>query len=110
MRAPFLLLALALVLSGTGFSAHARSVIVKDGKSLAAALQKARADKRIRHIQLASGSYELAAPIVIDEALSGTAEKPFVLSAAPGARPVLSGATSLPALDWQPWQDGVWRA
>lgn len=110
MKSPFLLAALAFVLSGAGLGAHASSVTVRDSKSLAAALQKARADKRIRHIQLASGSYELAAPIVIDEALSGTAQRPFVLAAAPGARPVLSGATSLPALDWKPWQDGVWRA
>lgn len=108
MRAGPLLLALAVVLSGVG--AHAKSVTVRDGKSLAAALQQARADKRIRQIRLASGRYELAAPIVIDEALSGTADAPFVLSAAPGARAVLSGATRLPALDWQPWQDGVWRA
>lgn len=108
MMAGPLLLALAVVLSGVG--AHAKSVTVRDGKSLAAALQQARADKRIRQIQLASGRYELAAPIVIDEALSGTAAAPFVLSATPGAVAVLSGATSLPALDWQPWQDGVWRA
>ena len=83
---------------------------VKDAKSLEAALQRARADKHIRHIELASGHYELAAPIVIDEALSGSAGKPFVLAAAPGARVVLSGATSLPALRWEAWKDGIWRA
>src|SRR6185369_11118108 len=32
------------------------------------------------------------------------------LAAAPGARVVLTGATRLPALDWKPWHDGVWRA
>jgi hypothetical protein len=110
MRAGKLLLVLALVLGGAGVGAHAKSVTVRDGPSLAVALQQARADKRIREIRLASGHYELAAPLVIDEALSGTAQAPFVLAAAPGARAVLSGATSLPALDWQPWQGGIWRA
>jgi hypothetical protein len=110
VNAKALLLALTLGLSGIPAGAHALTVTVRDGKSLAAALQKARADKRIRQIELAGGSYELAAPIVIDEALSGTAEAPFVLAAAPGAQVVLSGATRLPALRWEAWQDGVWRA
>jgi hypothetical protein len=104
-----LLLALVFTLGGTGVDAHAKSVTVRDGPSLAAALQQARADRRIRQIQLASGHYALTAPIVIDEALSGSAEKPFELAAAPGARPVLSGALPLPALAWQPWQNGIWR-
>jgi hypothetical protein len=108
MKLRALLLALTLLLSGAG--AAARTVTVKDAKSLAAALQQARADKRITGIELASGRYELAAPLRIDEALSGTAERPFVLAAAPGARAVLSGALPLPALRWEPWQDGIWRA
>jgi hypothetical protein len=110
MKARALLFSLAIALVGAGVGAHAKRLTVTDGQSLAAALQQARADKRIRHIQLATGRYELAAPLVIDEALSGTTGAPFVLAAAPGARPVLSGATSLPALAWQPWRDGVWRA
>ncbi|SFV13287.1 right-handed parallel beta-helix repeat-containing protein [Pseudoduganella namucuonensis] len=93
-----------------GDASGAGKVAVRDGKSLAAALRRARADRRIRHIELAAGTYELAAPLLIDERLSGGAGAPFVLSAAPGARPVLSGATRLPALRWQPWRDGVWRA
>jgi len=104
------LLVLAFAAGGAGAAARAVSVTVKDGKSLAAALQRAHADPRIRHIQLASGTYELAAPVVIDEALSGTADDPFVLAAAPGARAVLTGATRLPALRWEPWKGGVWRA
>jgi PDZ domain/Right handed beta helix region len=110
MRVGYFLLVLTLTLSGMSTPARAATVTVKDAKSLAAALQQARADKRIRHIQLASGRYELAAPIVIDEALSGTAGAPFVIAAAPGARAVLSGATSLPALRWEAWKDGIWRA
>lgn len=90
--------------------ARAETLVVEDARSLAQALDKARADKRIRRIELAAGRYALHAPIVIDEALSGTAADPFVITAAPGARAVLSGATPLPALRWQPWKNGIWRA
>ncbi|WP_428312903.1 right-handed parallel beta-helix repeat-containing protein [Hydrocarboniphaga sp.] len=111
MKARSLLPVMAfVVLSGVGTTARAETVTVKDAKSLAAALVQARADPQIRRIELAAGDYELAAPLLIDEALSGTADAPFVLTAAPGARAVLSGATRLPALDWQPWKNGVWRA
>ncbi|KQW43635.1 hypothetical protein ASD88_16440 [Pelomonas sp. Root662] len=101
-----LLLTLAVLAGG----AQAETLTVKDSSSLEAALLKARSDKRIRRIELASGRYALAAPIVIDETLSGTAQQPFVLAAAPGAQPVLSGATPLPALRWERWKDGLWRA
>ncbi len=107
MRAGALLLALALVVSASG--AAAQAVTVHDASSLAAALDQARADKRIRRIELASGTYELAAPIVIDATLSGTAGDPFVLAAAPGAKAVLTGATRLAALDWTAWKNGIWR-
>jgi hypothetical protein len=106
MRTRTLLLALAVLAGG----AQAETLAVKDASSLEAALLQARADKRIRRIELASGRYALAAPIVIDEALSGTADEPFVIAAAPGAQPVLSGAMPLPALRWERWQDGLWRA
>jgi hypothetical protein len=33
-----------------------------------------------------------------------------VLAAEPGARAVLTGASDLPPLRWEAWQDGVWRA
>lgn len=106
MRMKSLLLTLAVLVCG----AQADALTVKDAKSLESALQRARTDKRIRRIELAAGNYQLSAPIVIDEALSGTADEPFVLAAAPGAQPVLSGATSLPALRWERWKDGLWRA
>lgn len=86
------------------------SVTVSDGKSLSAALRRARADRRVGHIVLAAGVYRLAAPLTIDERLSGSEAAPFELSAAPGVRVVLSGARQLPALHWQAWRDGVWRA
>lgn len=110
MKAQALLPVLALVVGGVGTAARAETVTVRDARSLAAALEQARADPRIRRIELAAGRYELAAPLLIDETLSGTASAPFVLTAAPGARAVLSGATRLSALDWQPWRNGVWRA
>jgi hypothetical protein len=90
--------------------AFAETIRVKDAKSLSAALDKARADKRITRIELAPGTYALAAPIVLDEGLSGTTAQPFVLAGAPGARPVLTGTEDLPKLHWQPWRDGTWRA
>ncbi|MBW8845430.1 MAG: right-handed parallel beta-helix repeat-containing protein [Burkholderiales bacterium] len=106
MKIKALMATLAVLVCGV----QAQALTVRDAKSLEAALQRARSDKRIRHIELASGNYELAAPLVIDEALSGTAADPFVLTAASGARAVLSGATSLPALRWEAWKDGIWRA
>ncbi len=106
MRLMTLLLTMAVLACG----AQADALTVKDAKSLETALQRARTDKRIHRIELAAGNYQLSAPIVIDEALSGTADEPFVLAAAPGAQPVLSGAMSLPALRWEAWKDGIWRA
>lgn len=107
MRARIMLLA-ALLTALAG--AHADTVNVRDARALTAALEQARTDKRITRIELAAGTYELPAPIVIDERLSGTATTPFVLAGAPGARVVLSGAQRLAALDWQAWQGGIWRA
>jgi len=114
MRLAVVLLALACTLAGAAAAPVANTagaaVTVRDGKSLEAALQHARGDRRIRRITLAAGTYELAAPLVIDERLSGSEGAPFVLAATPHARVMLSGAVHLPALDWQPWRDGLWRA
>jgi hypothetical protein len=102
--------ALVATMGVLGPGARAETLKVRDARSLQAALAKARADRRIDRVELAAGTYELAAPIVIDERLSRRAGRPFVLTGAPGVRPVLSGAVALPALDWAPWQDGIWRA
>lgn len=111
MKARVPLLAVLTLAAGlAGAAPRADTLVVSNGSALSAALHKARIDKRIRRIELAPGTYELAAPIVIDEALSGTSEAPFVLAGAPGARAVLSGAAALPALEWAPWKDGIWRA
>lgn len=90
---------------------HAAAALrVHNTPSLLRAVERARKDARVRRIELAGGRYELAAPLWLDERLSGTEAAPFVLGAAPGQRAVLSGAMTLPALHWQPWQGGVWRA
>ena len=102
-----LVLALGLALAG---AASASTVTVHDARSLAAALARARADKRIERIELAGGTYAPAVPIVIDERLSGRPGHPFELAGAPGARAVLSGARPLPALRWRPWKNGIWCA
>lgn len=103
-----LILAIALALQGAGVCAA--TVTVHDAPTLAAALARARADKRIDRIVLAPGTYALAEAIVIDERLSGRPGHPFELLGAPGARVVLSGAPALPPLRWEPWRDGIWRA
>jgi hypothetical protein len=99
-----------LAIQCLAWPALAETIQVRDVKSLLAALDKARADKRISRVELAAGTYAPPAPIVLDEGLSGTKEMPFVLAGARGAHPVLSGAESLPGLRWQRWKDGIWRA
>ncbi|MGQ3094646.1 MAG: hypothetical protein ACT6RP_14425 [Roseateles sp.] len=78
--------------------------------ALRQALDRAAADPQVRHIELAAGRYALDAPLLLDERHVGSPGAPLVIAAAPGARVVLSGAVALPALDWQPWRDGIWRA
>lgn len=82
---------------------------VHDVAGLNQALGRAASEAAIRRIELAAGRYALAAPLVLDERFSRHAGAPFELAAAPGAKVVLSGAVALPALDWQPWQAGIWR-
>jgi hypothetical protein len=90
--------------------AHAETIKVRDVKSLSAALDRARTNKGITRVELATGTYALPDPIVLDERLSGTADTPFVLTGAPGAHAVLTGAENLPRLHWQSWKNGIWRA
>jgi hypothetical protein len=87
----------------------AETVKVDDVRSLQAALDKARVNKRITRNELAAGTYALRAPIVVDARLSGTAATPFV-PAATGARPVPTGAEHLASLHWEAWNGGIWRA
>jgi hypothetical protein len=91
-------------------AAPAATLVVKNTTSLTQALVQARADSNIQRIELTAGTYELAAPIVLDEAFSRRFDAPFVLTAVAGAHVVLAGTRSLPALQWEPWKDGIWRA
>lgn len=50
-------------------------------------------------VVVGSGTYYLRKPLVIDPALSGTPDKPFVIKAAAGSSPVISGAVKLD-LQW----------
>lgn len=75
-----------------------------DGSAAAPVATLRRALDRVRNIReadrgrdnpveilVADGRYELAQPIVIDPADSGTAQSPTVIRAAAGARPIFSG-------------------
>ena len=83
--------------------------VVSSTAELTRALADAR-QGRVRTIRLSTGRYTLAAPLVIDAALSGTPDAPFTIEAAASARVELSGARALPKLSWQRQPDGVWRA
>ncbi|MCL2418245.1 MAG: Ig-like domain-containing protein [Conexibacteraceae bacterium] len=61
-------------------------------------------------VELAGGTYDLAAPLRFTAADSGSPKHPVVWKAAPGAHPVLSGAARV--TDWSRTADpyGVWQA
>ena len=59
-------------------------------------------------VVLDDGTYRLTAPLAFDSADSGTPGHPVVWTAAPGAHPVLSGATRV--TDWTTSPAGVWSA
>ncbi len=106
-----MLLASALAMPARSEAAtDATTLRARDTASLLLALERAKADKRVRRIELSAGRYELQAPLLIDDALSGSADAPLVIAGAPGMRSVLSGAVELPPLAWQAWKDGIWRA
>ncbi len=67
--------------------------------SITAAQQAVRRDRAQRtadvRVILADGTYRLAAPLDFDAADSGSTGHPVVWTAAPGAHPILSGATQV---------------
>jgi hypothetical protein len=91
-------------------ASHAATERVTDVAGLREALARTAAAGEPRRIELAAGRYALDAPLQLDERHSGRADAPLEIAAAPGARVVLSGAMPLPALAWEPWRDGIWRA
>lgn len=84
------------------------SITVSSVAQLEAALRSAR-NGGPKHIVLTKGRYELSAPILIDERLSGTPDVPLTISAA-SEGVVLSGAKHLSTSGWHPAGNGVWRA
>lgn len=61
-------------------------------------------------VMVGGGTYYLPAPLKIDTALSGTPEAPFVIRAADGASPVISGAIKLD-LQWTKAEgSNTWKA
>jgi hypothetical protein len=76
--------------------------------------QQAARHARAEHVTdvqavLDNGTYQLAAPLDFGAADSGSPGHPVVWTAAPGAHPVLSGATRV--TDWTPSSpSGVWSA
>ena len=59
-------------------------------------------------VELAGGTYELAAPLRFEPADSGRNGHAVVWRAAPGAEVVLSGGRRVAG--WRPGPDGIWRA
>jgi len=57
---------------------------------------------------LHAGGYDLAQPLVLTPAHSGTEDAPVTIAAWPGDRVVLRG--SRPVTGWEPWRDGIWVA
>ncbi|MEU6423648.1 right-handed parallel beta-helix repeat-containing protein [Streptomyces spiralis] len=81
--------------------------------SLTAARDKVResraeeSDRDLR-VQLASGTYRLDAPLTLGAADSGSPGHTVTWTAEPGARPVLSGGSTIDG--WQPAADSRWTA
>jgi Right handed beta helix region len=61
-------------------------------------------------LEFASGTYRLAAPLILTARDSGNEGAPLELRAAPGAKVIFSGGRSLRGLKWLDWGDGIWRA
>ena len=71
--------------------------------SLAAAVERARADAAIDTVLLADGAYYLANPVRL-----GAEDAGLTIAAAPGAAPVLHGGADLAGAAWVPGDDGVY--
>jgi parallel beta-helix repeat protein len=82
-------------------SASGRSAITKDGTNGPLATLSQALTKRAEitndsvRIVMAAGRYELSRTLLIRPEHSGTAQKPFIIQASPGARVVVSGSPRL---------------
>lgn len=105
-----LLLFAALALCPGVRAASPQTVTVQNVPSLLSAIAQARTGRGPTRIELESGTYRLSAPVILDDKLSGTLHHPFVLTAKRGEKVVISGAIEVPALEWQPYENGIWKA
>jgi hypothetical protein len=102
----------AVFLANTGSAAI---VQVSPGDDLHRALDRARAlhgqnPAQSTILELAAGTYRLAAPLILTARDSGSEAAPLELRAARGAKVIISGGRSLRNLRWFSWRDGIWRA
>ncbi len=66
--------------------------------------------KNISVIQLASGTYVLDQPLVLDESFSGTSAKPRIIRGPENQTAILSGGWQLSGLIWEKVDQHIWRA
>lgn len=59
---------------------------------------------------LREGTYRLAAPLVFTTRDSGSREAPISYQSYLKESVIISGGSELPALDWQPYKDGIMQA
>jgi hypothetical protein len=59
-------------------------------------------------VTIADGVYPLLEPVLLEPLDSGTASAPITYEAAPGAKPIFSGAVQL--TPWAATRDGLWRS
>jgi hypothetical protein len=121
---PALIAALGLAISSPLLAATTLHVApdgrdTGDGSAARPFLTLARAQTAVRQltpgangavtVELAEGTYRLAAPLVFTPADSGRPAAPVTYAAAPGARVRLAGSVAL-HLEWKPWRDGILQA
>ena len=94
---------------GLGLVGHAGTVHVRvGGTTLVEAVKQLRQLPKTqdRRILVYSGFHELPETLRLTHEDSGSAEKPLVIEAAPGAKPVISGGKRLPPMTNL---KGIWR-
>lgn len=108
----------SLLLTGTGLAAPiiamaapAPTIVVRDARQLAAAIERLRSDPAQPWIiELAAGVYHLEAPLPLDERASGRTGAPTIIRGPATGTAVLSGGRALTGLIWTAQGKGIWRA
>lgn len=104
-----------IYVSTNGNDAWNGSALIKPGVSgpfltLGRALAAARQSGGGAKIVLGPGRHALAEPITLTEQDSGTADHPLVITAAPKAKPVLSGGRPITGWQQDPQNPRIWTA